>query len=158
MHTRTHRHARTHTHTHNLLEVAQPELVCIPVVVGSPAARARCPVTNPSDQPLCFEVIVQRAAEDEGKAAGTVRIDHGDEELQLLNNFNLCQFVEEETRPQEAGADGDTGLDEGVTDARASLGGAVAIKLLLQPRARLEVPNPSSGFADDEAVPLNGAP
>ena len=86
-------------------------------------------------------MIVQRAADD-GKAAGTVRIDHGDEELQLLQSFNLCQFVEEETRPQEPGANGDTGLDEGVMDASASLGGAVAIRLLLQPRARVEVPNP----------------
>lgn len=124
--------------------------VCSSVAVGSPAARAYCPLTNPSDQPLCFEVIVQAAGrarlspasvEAEGGAAGSVRIDHGDEELQLLKHFHLCQFVEEEKRqPREAEAEREGGSEEATSDAaKARLGGAVAIKLLLQPRARLAV-------------------
>lgn len=122
------------------------------VEVGSPAARAYCPLTNPSDQPLCFEVIVQAAAraelspgsvEAEGGASGSVRIDHGDKELQLLKHFHLCQFVEEEKRqPREAEAKREAGSEEETPAsdaAKARLGGAVAVKLLLQPRARLVV-------------------
>lgn len=132
------------------------------VAVGSPAAKVVCPLVNRSDKPVCFEVVVPgaaaagnvaAAAEAAGTTAaaaalGDVRIDHGDEDLQLLTNFHLCQFEEEQASVRaEAAAHvsdgGKGGEGGGAGHGHGRLGGAVAVRLLVQPRARILVRLPA---------------
>jgi hypothetical protein len=68
------------------------------VPIGRAGTRVLCPLVNRSEQTLCFELLT--ATSEHGGAGcgdhnnGVVRIDNGDQELQLLKKFHMCRFVE----------------------------------------------------------------
>ena len=129
--------------------------------MGSAGTRVLCPLVNRSEQTLCFELSTETAepgggsdgvtSDDQGAHAdGVVRIDNGDQELQLLKNFHMCQFVEAKARAQGDESteftDGSSfGKDSKGRDGHARvnaevMGGVLGVKVVVQPRARVTVP------------------
>ena len=115
-----------------------PARVRAEVPFGCAGTRLQCPLENRSGQLMCFEALVddEAAAADsggvQGDGGGSVRIDDEDRELQLLQTFHMCVFVE------AARASGPTGL-VGAKGA-AGYGGAMGVRFVVQPRARVTVP------------------
>ena len=115
-----------------------PAKVRAEVPFGCAGTRLQCPLENRCGQLMCFEALVdeEAAAADsggvQGEGGGSVRIDDEDQELQLLQTFHMCVFVE------AARASGPTGL-VGAKGA-AGYGGAMGVRFVVQPRARVTVP------------------